>query len=292
MCEERKKYGVIYKITNKINKKVYIGQTTVGFKRRYDNTDWWLKTHNIHLKSSVEKYGYNSFEVDEEFDIAYSLKELNEKEIYWINLYNSNNRKCGYNKKEGGSHGKHSIESIEKMRKVHKGVKLSKETREKMSIVRKGKRMGKDNPMYGKNPLSYMSKKDYEELMKIKSKNVTGEKNPMFGAYGALNPFYNHKHSEETKAKISNKAKERYKDRGKNPQSKSVIIYDETGESLESFNSFISCSEWLMKNHIIKNVNTGVDAIYRSMKNNKPYKGFIFKYPDEQNKNPKDSKTT
>ena len=40
-------YGVIYKITNKINRKIYIGQTIEGFKKRYKNN---LKkyTHNIY----------------------------------------------------------------------------------------------------------------------------------------------------------------------------------------------------------------------------------------------------
>lgn len=44
-------YGVIYKITNKVNNKVYIGQTVLGFKKRYGNTNWWDKTHNEHLKT-------------------------------------------------------------------------------------------------------------------------------------------------------------------------------------------------------------------------------------------------
>ncbi|WP_346938184.1 NUMOD3 domain-containing DNA-binding protein [uncultured Clostridium sp.] len=290
MCKEY--YGIIYVIKNMVNKKVYVGQTTIGFKARYDNTDWWKKTHNTHLKSSVNKYGVENFEVIEEFDIAYSLEELNKKEIYWINFYNSNNRKYGYNKKEGGSRGKHSIESIEKMKKAHFGAKLSKETKQKMSEVRKGKRLGKDNPMYGKNPLKFMSEDDYNKLMQIKSNNMIGENNPMHGAYGELNPFYGKEHSDKTKSVISSKAKERYKDRKNHPSCKPVAIHDKDGVEVGSFNSFISCSEWLLENNIIKNIRTGVDAIYRSMKNNKSYKGFTFKYADGQDKNSKDSKST
>lgn len=272
---ESEKYGVIYKITNLINNKVYIGQTTLSFKLRYDSTDWWTKTHNEHLKNSVLKYGVENFNVDEEFDVAYSKEELDNKEIYYIRLYNSNNRLYGYNKKDGGANGKHSKESIEKMRRVHTGVKLSKETREKMSRIRKGKNIGKDNPMYGKNPLLHMNEEDYSKLMKTKSKNMMGENNPMYGAYGKLNPFYGKTHTEETKEIISKKAKERYKDRANNPNSKSIIMKDKNDNTLK-FDSFRSCSEWLLANNIIRNIRTGDDAIARSIKNRKPYKGFIF----------------
>ena len=100
-------FGIIYKITNKVNGKIYIGQTTSkrGFEGRYPRKgigiervyNYYLSCkkagHNIndHLFYSIEKYGFDSFDVDEKFDIAYSLEELNEKEIYYINFYKSNN---------------------------------------------------------------------------------------------------------------------------------------------------------------------------------------------------------
>lgn len=107
---------IIYKITNKINKKVYIGQTRNNFKKRYYGGGEGIERvfnyhnsnkekgvyYNIHLLNSIEKYGFDSFEVDEVFERCNSIEELNNKEIYWIKYYKSNNCKYGYNETIGG----------------------------------------------------------------------------------------------------------------------------------------------------------------------------------------------
>lgn len=283
-------YGVIYKITNKINNKVYIGQTVLGFKKRYDNTNWWEKTHNEHLKSSVLKYGTENFDVSEIYDIAFSKAELDVKEVLYIKLYKSNNRKFGYNKKDGGANGLHSIESRIKMSKTHKGVKLSEETRRKMSEVRKGKNKGKFNPMYGRNPYDNLSDEDYQKLIKIKRENMKGEKNPMYGAYGEKNPFYGKQHSDKTKMILSEKTKQRLaknnplkgrkipkNEYGNNPKSANNIKMTilKTGEVL-LFDSVKRCAEWLIDNEIVKTYSTGKWAINESIKNKKEYKGYYF----------------
>jgi len=94
------RYGVIYKITNTINNKVYIGQTTRSFNIRYHNNI--KKYTNIYLKRSIDKYGIDNFLIEEEFDVAYSKEELNEKEKKYIELFNSNDYNFGYNLKSGG----------------------------------------------------------------------------------------------------------------------------------------------------------------------------------------------
>ena len=110
-------YGIIYKITNKINNKCYIGQTTnkYGFKGRYrqsgdSSIERVYKYHiherergksfNDHLLKSIEKYGFEAFEVIEVLDVAFSKEELNTKEIMYINIFNS--LKNGYNMTSGG----------------------------------------------------------------------------------------------------------------------------------------------------------------------------------------------
>ena len=95
------RYGVVYKITNVINNKVYIGVTTKTFRERYSE-NLAKTTHNKHLKNSIKKYGIENFVINEEFDVAYSVEELNEKEQYYIKKYDAMSPNKGYNKVSGG----------------------------------------------------------------------------------------------------------------------------------------------------------------------------------------------
>ena len=101
-----KPYGIIYKIENKINHKVYIGQTTQKTVwHRYncvnDHSKIVYNTHNQQLKRDMIRYGLRNFEITDAIDKAYSKNELNKKEKQWIKHYNSYNK--GYNKTKGGS---------------------------------------------------------------------------------------------------------------------------------------------------------------------------------------------
>ena len=89
--ENEEVYGVVYKITNIINRKVYIGVSTLvdegtenAFINRYNNNI--LNTHNEHLKNSMNKYGIENFEVNPVLDVAYSQEELDELEDIYISI--------------------------------------------------------------------------------------------------------------------------------------------------------------------------------------------------------------
>lgn len=88
--------GYIYKITNKVNGKSYIGQTryTIEFRWRQH----LHKKDNTYFHNAIRKYGADNFIVEklEECDI----EDLNEKEIYYIAKYNT--FKAGYNLTIGG----------------------------------------------------------------------------------------------------------------------------------------------------------------------------------------------
>lgn len=96
-------YGYIYKITNTLNNKVYIGQTTRTVAKRFQEH---LKScseqskQTLHLYQAMNFYGKDVFIV-EEIDYAVSQLELNQKEDYWIQFYDSIN--TGYNMMPGGS---------------------------------------------------------------------------------------------------------------------------------------------------------------------------------------------
>lgn len=89
----------IYKIVNKKNNKVYIGQS-VNIKQRWalHKSELRNKYHeNIYLQNAWNKYGEDSFDfsVIEECDNNKDI--LNNRETFWINYYKAFNRENGYN---------------------------------------------------------------------------------------------------------------------------------------------------------------------------------------------------
>lgn len=91
----------IYKITNKINNKCYIGQSVDITRRIREHRNCKSKSQGI--DSAIQKYGIDNFtfEIVEEC----TQQELNEKEIYWIQYYNSYLK--GYNETSGGAFASH-----------------------------------------------------------------------------------------------------------------------------------------------------------------------------------------
>jgi len=94
---------IIYKATNIKNNKVYIGQTVRSLKIRKGQHKCLAESKkvNYYFANAIQKYGIKNF-IWEEIDTAITLDELNKKEIYWINYYNSYNKKFGYNLTNGG----------------------------------------------------------------------------------------------------------------------------------------------------------------------------------------------
>lgn len=93
---------IIYKITNKTNGKIYIGQTVGKLETRWKRHVRSKDDSIFHR--AIRKHGAESFTV-EKIDIACSIEELNEKEKYWIAHYDSLNRDKGYNMTAGGRSG-------------------------------------------------------------------------------------------------------------------------------------------------------------------------------------------
>lgn len=95
----------IYKITNLINQKIYIGKTTTTIEKRWK--EHWqdsIKSNisNRPLYKAFNKYGKENFKIEQLEECP--IDELNDKEVYWIEKLGS--FKYGYNATYGGD-GKH-----------------------------------------------------------------------------------------------------------------------------------------------------------------------------------------
>ena len=91
----------IYKITNKINEKIYIGKTLDTIEKRWNQHCSDYKRERCEkrpLYNAMNKYGIENFEISlvEECD----KNILSERETYWIEYYGS--FKYGYNATIGG----------------------------------------------------------------------------------------------------------------------------------------------------------------------------------------------
>ena len=136
----------IYKITNIVNGKVYIGQS-INIKLRWKdhiNTLNRKDSHSILLQRAWDKYKEENFT----FEILELCSEdmLDEIETKYIELYDAQNN--GYNIEPGGNSNKHlSDDTKQKIREARLGRRHTEETCKKMSESR----MGKNNGMYGRN---------------------------------------------------------------------------------------------------------------------------------------------
>lgn len=102
----------VYKITNQINKKCYIGSTKDPKKRwqQHKNSSVWesCPSYNYPLQKAMRKYGIDnfSFEILEELK---TVEELDQREQYYIKFYNTITPN-GYNILEGGQKNRRAIE--------------------------------------------------------------------------------------------------------------------------------------------------------------------------------------
>ena len=232
----------IYKITNKLNNKVYIG-STVNLKNREQRHFKNLKDgthHSKKLQNAYFKYVENFFlfEAIESYDkIENDL--LIEREQYWINFYDS--YKKGYNSRPKAEN--------------NYGHKHSEETKKILSE----KNAGKNNAMYGvKRTEEQKSKqrdlfinKSYEERYGYEKAKKIKEKKRIIAL--------NRKHTEKTKLKQSRIKK-----------SKPILQLDD---------QFNVIKEWYSKREPLRDLGIRVDYVVRGK--NKYSCGFYWVYKNE-----------
>lgn len=241
--DKSKLVGTVYCFINNVNNKLYIGETVKSsYNERITEHYSKSKTINNYFYKAIRKYGWNNFSViilfqTEVMDNTDENKKIlndivNEKEVYYINKYNTIDHTKGYNLTDGGD-----------------GVvnyKFSEESRSKMSE----KRSGENHWNYGNfnNKTSSLilqfdldfnfirewpSMKEIERELKYKSNNISNCCNNKLDSYKG---FIWVKKEDYFDGYL-----EKYKSRAKCASNdKEVLQYDFMGNYI---NSYISCSE-------------------------------------------------
>lgn len=222
---------IIYKIINKINKKVYIGQTIKTFKERFKRHMSDSLNYRIDTKFSraIRKYGQNNF-IGYIIDTAITQEELDEKECYWIKYYDSVNK--GYNMTDG---------AVDANTYKYKTDEEMKEIKHKISLTK----LGSNNP----------------NSSSIKCKNVkTGEELAFNSIIDCVKYFNLPNHNAITRrcshitrclfnnewlfAYVEDEYINNYTIEKNNRKSKKIIIYDIFNNLSQQFESFASAERF------------------------------------------------
>ena len=192
---------IVYKITNILNNKIYIGQDKNHNPNYFGSGDL--------IKRAIKKYGKENFK-KEILTICNNMNELNEMERYYINEYKSTNRNIGYNISVGGTDGvmlnrQHSDETKMKMRLSALNRFPSEETKEKMSRSHMGKHRSEEtknkirtsHKLLKHSPLSEDTKRKIRDAKKGKFASKETKEKMRLSHMGEKNHFYGKNHSDE-----------------------------------------------------------------------------------------------
>ena len=238
-------YGYIYKTTNLINGKIYIGKKT---KSEFDPN---YKGSGKVLKLAFEKYGWENFEV-EFLCPCFSLKELNAEERCLIAYFDSRNPEIGYNRSEGGDWGDVS------------GAMTPEEYElwiSRMSESLKGKILGYKWMNNGSEEIRVPPNKlaKYYELGYSLGKLESFKKHRSDLMRGESNTFYNKSHSAETKKLMSE------------AQAGRVTLHNLVGEEVRIHRSELD--DYLRSGWLLGESDSHRNSKSERMKSNNPMKG-------------------
>jgi group I intron endonuclease len=148
----------IYKITNQINEKIYIGKT-LNIQKRWNSHKTAARQQKpndfSYLHRAMTKYGFDNFTI-EEIESYDTEQEALSQETYYISHLQSNNRDIGYNLTIGGD--------------GVSGYKHTEEFKRRKSKDYQGRNIGKENPFYGKNHTEKF-KLNHSQYMRLWLKN-------------------------------------------------------------------------------------------------------------------------
>jgi len=165
----------VYKITNKINSKVYVGITIQGYKVR------WIKhcSDAIHdstfpLHNAIRKYGIDNFQI-EVIEICNSVEQLKNQEKYWISKLQSRTVQNGYNLTDGGDGTFGRIFSEETKKKLSIAAKNRRASETTKEILRKASPNNKEIMMFSLENIyikSFRSSREAGREVKVSATNI------------------------------------------------------------------------------------------------------------------------
>lgn len=132
-----KPYGIVYCVTNLVNGKKYIGQTTMPLSRRW-SAHCGTNVSCRALSAAIRKYGRERFTI-EQIDAAPTREKLDEMECFYIARFCTMDSALGYNLREGGNTSAPSDESRQRMSQAKAGTTMPESQRMKIAAALKGK---------------------------------------------------------------------------------------------------------------------------------------------------------
>lgn len=201
---------IIYKITNSVNGKIYIGKTSKPIEKR-------LQTHfrnavtckrRSRLYSAIRKYGCDKFSIE----VIHTLTKDEESKVdyyerYYIKLFNSKNHLVGYNMTDGGDGGKNEasmltsslLRSGKTYAEIYGSVEKAKMVADKMSQGLSLYWKGKDRiiPESAKRKMSETKRRLFQEKTEEEKIKVRQRMQEIRVSRKGC------KHTEETKNKLS-----------------------------------------------------------------------------------------
>ena len=285
---------IIYKITNIINGKIYIGQTTKSISHRWKRHQY--KSNCTKLSNAIQKYGPENFKI-EEIERCNSIEELNKRETFWIKELNTLEE--GYNLVTNGNNKLVSEETKRKLSKNSKEMCKKSKYRTKMSKIAKERW---EDPEYRKKHKKSMKKIHSKEEYR-KKKSISAKRNwqdpewaanqcklrkeqwedPKFMEFkkNQLASFWKRpgykdkmsKKSKECKLKQNAKSFNAYKAICIQPAKRNQKAIYEKGEYIGTWENKSTCAEDL--NIKRRSINSCLSDRPASLKT---YKGYLFEY--------------
>lgn len=213
----------IYLITDNTNGKVYIGQTKHDVEVRFLGhlraaAESVVNQTNNRFHRAIQAHGAENFTYTILEDNLTEF-EVDAREIYWIAKYRSNDKEFGYNSTSGGSGVKNYRHTEETKLKIGQSVK---KVMYKINTPERNKKIGD----------AQRGRKFTPEHCQHIKEGCAGKR------FGKDNPFYGHKHTDETNKKISDKNTVH-----------AVVQFDRyTNERLQTFKNCNHAAQWCKDN--------------------------------------------